>query len=223
MSLARRECTSPPSPVFSTTERPQVGSPRTPSIASGTSPGGWVTGRTPSPAPCAPDGLSSSGWSSRMWPICTRQGSRGVQVMSSPPMVTRCYSPVRTTTPSHAEVQVSAMLGVQAEGLLYGVARDEDRVLAGLVDEGIPVILFNRGAPPSPPSAPCYPTIMPGRGWPSNTSSRWGIATSCTWGDRRTCPPPSTASAPSRRYSEKPVWPGVAASLIVTPRRRATG
>ena len=124
--------------------------------------------------------------------------------------------------PGHAEVQVSAMLGVQAEGLLYGVARDEDRVLAGLVDEGIPVSC-STVPPPSPPSAPCYPTIMPGRGWPSNTSSRWVIATSCTWGDRRTCPPPSTASAPSRRYSEKPVWPGVAASPTVTPRRRATG
>ena len=38
------------------------------------------------------------------------------------------------------------MLGVQAEGLLYGIARDDDQVLAGLVEEGIPVVLFNRAA-----------------------------------------------------------------------------
>jgi LacI family transcriptional regulator len=47
----------------------------------------------------------------------------------------------------HAEAQVSAMLGVQAEGLMYGVARDDDEVLAGIVDEGTPVVLFNRAAP----------------------------------------------------------------------------
>lgn len=46
----------------------------------------------------------------------------------------------------HAESQVSAMLGVQVEGLLYGVAREDDAVLAGLVDDGIPVVLFNRAA-----------------------------------------------------------------------------
>jgi len=49
--------------------------------------------------------------------------------------------------PAHAETQVSAMLGVQADGLMYGVARDDDKVLAGIVDEGIPVVLFNRAAP----------------------------------------------------------------------------
>ena len=55
--------------------------------------------------------------------------------------------------PEHAEVQVSAMLGVQAEGLLYGIARDDDQVLAALVEEGIPVVLFNRGADTSTTSA----------------------------------------------------------------------
>ena len=55
--------------------------------------------------------------------------------------------------PEHAEVQVSAMLGVQAEGLLYGIARDDDQILAGLVDEGIPVVLFNRGTDVSITSA----------------------------------------------------------------------
>lgn len=44
----------------------------------------------------------------------------------------------------HVESQVSAMLGVQVEGLLYGVARDDDRVLRGVVEEAIPVVLFNR-------------------------------------------------------------------------------
>lgn len=49
--------------------------------------------------------------------------------------------------PAHAETQVSAMLGVQADGLMYGVARDDDNVLDGIVDERIPVVLFNRAAP----------------------------------------------------------------------------
>jgi LacI family transcriptional regulator len=48
--------------------------------------------------------------------------------------------------PEHAASQVSAMLGVQAEGLMYGVAREEDAVLAQLIDEGIPVVLFNRAS-----------------------------------------------------------------------------
>ncbi|HET8740508.1 MAG TPA: LacI family DNA-binding transcriptional regulator [Acidimicrobiia bacterium] len=48
--------------------------------------------------------------------------------------------------PEHAASQVSAMLGVQAEGLLYGVAREDDSLLAGLIEEGIPVVLFNRAA-----------------------------------------------------------------------------
>jgi LacI family transcriptional regulator len=47
--------------------------------------------------------------------------------------------------PKHGESQVSAMLGVQADGLLYGVAREDDQVLAWLVEEEIPVVLFNRG------------------------------------------------------------------------------
>ncbi len=47
--------------------------------------------------------------------------------------------------PEHAETQVSAMLGVQADGLMYGVAREEDAVLDWLVEEGVPVVLFNRG------------------------------------------------------------------------------
>jgi LacI family transcriptional regulator len=49
--------------------------------------------------------------------------------------------------PAHAESQVTAMLGVQVEGLMYGVARDDDPVLAGIIEEGIPVVLFNRAAP----------------------------------------------------------------------------
>lgn len=59
------------------------------------------------------------------------------------------YSLILASTdddPEHAESQVSAMLGVQAEGLLYGVAREDDAVLAGVVAEGIPVVLFNRAA-----------------------------------------------------------------------------
>lgn len=46
--------------------------------------------------------------------------------------------------PEHAQTQVSAMLGVQVDGLMYGVAREADEVLAGLVEEGVPVVLFNR-------------------------------------------------------------------------------
>lgn len=46
--------------------------------------------------------------------------------------------------PQHARSQVSGMLGVQADGLLYGVAREDDEVLLSLVEEGIPVVLFNR-------------------------------------------------------------------------------
>lgn len=48
--------------------------------------------------------------------------------------------------PEHAETQVSAMLGVQADGLMYGVAREGDAVLEWLLGEGVPVVLFNRGA-----------------------------------------------------------------------------
>lgn len=59
------------------------------------------------------------------------------------------YSLILASTdddPAHAASQVSAMLGVQAEGLMYGVARGDDAVLAGIIDEGIPVVLFNRAA-----------------------------------------------------------------------------
>ena len=49
---------------------------------------GWVTGRTPSPVPSAPDGLSSSGWSSPTWRISIRRGSPAAQAMSSPRMAT---------------------------------------------------------------------------------------------------------------------------------------
>jgi LacI family transcriptional regulator len=59
------------------------------------------------------------------------------------------YSLILASTdddPSHAESQVAAMLGVQADGLMYGVARENDPVLAGIVAQGIPVVLFNRGA-----------------------------------------------------------------------------
>ncbi|HET7846013.1 MAG TPA: LacI family DNA-binding transcriptional regulator, partial [Acidimicrobiia bacterium] len=55
------------------------------------------------------------------------------------------YSLILASTdddPDHAESQVSAMLGVQAEGLMYGVAREDDEVLAGIIEEGIPVVLF---------------------------------------------------------------------------------
>jgi LacI family transcriptional regulator len=60
------------------------------------------------------------------------------------------YSLILASTdddPEHARYQVSAMLGVQAEGLMYGVARADDPVLAGIMDEGTPVVLFNRAAP----------------------------------------------------------------------------
>lgn len=46
-----------------------------------------------------------------------------------------------------ARAQVSAMLGAQAEGLLYGVAREKDPVLESVADSGTPVVLFNRGSP----------------------------------------------------------------------------
>lgn len=45
-----------------------------------------------------------------------------------------------------ARFQVSAMLGAQVDGLLYGVAREEDPVLRRVVEYGTPVVLFNRGA-----------------------------------------------------------------------------
>ncbi|HWB89772.1 MAG TPA: LacI family DNA-binding transcriptional regulator [Acidimicrobiia bacterium] len=60
------------------------------------------------------------------------------------------YSLILASTdddPDHAASQVAAMLGVQAEGLMYGVAREGDAVLAGIIEEGIPVVLFNRAAP----------------------------------------------------------------------------
>jgi LacI family transcriptional regulator len=59
------------------------------------------------------------------------------------------YSLILASTdddPTHAESQVAAMLGVQVEGLMYGVAREGDLVLADIIDEGIPVVLFNRTA-----------------------------------------------------------------------------
>ena len=46
-----------------------------------------------------------------------------------------------------ASRQVSAMLSSQADGLLYGVAREKDPVLSGIVESGTPVVLFNRGVP----------------------------------------------------------------------------
>jgi LacI family transcriptional regulator len=60
------------------------------------------------------------------------------------------YSLILASTdddPDHAESQVSAMLGVQVEGLMYGVAREDDAVLKGIIDEGIPAVLFNRATP----------------------------------------------------------------------------
>jgi LacI family transcriptional regulator len=59
------------------------------------------------------------------------------------------YSLILASTdddPIHAESQVAAMLGVQVEGLMYGVAREDDAVLADIIEEGIPVVLFNRAA-----------------------------------------------------------------------------
>lgn len=53
-----------------------------------------------------------------------------------------------------ARLQVSAMLGAQVDGLLYGVAREEDPVLRRVVDSGTPVVLFNRGAGPLPSVLP---------------------------------------------------------------------
>jgi LacI family transcriptional regulator len=53
----------------------------------------------------------------------------------------------------HAHSHVSAMLGARAEGLLYGVARESDTVLADAIDAGVPVVLFNRGSSQGPVSA----------------------------------------------------------------------
>lgn len=69
------------------------------------------------------------------------------------------YSLILASTdddPEHARSQVSAMLGVQADGLLYGVAREDDAVLTGLVEEGVPVVLFNRTA-----DAPGVSSVLP--------------------------------------------------------------
>lgn len=59
------------------------------------------------------------------------------------------YSLILASTdddPAHAESQVAAMLGVQADGLMYGVAREDDPVLARIVAQDVPVVLFNRAA-----------------------------------------------------------------------------
>lgn len=56
----------------------------------------------------------------------------------------------------HADAQVSAMLGAQAEGLLYGVAREEDPVLSSVVEGGTPVVLINRGS-----SSVRVPAVLP--------------------------------------------------------------
>ncbi|MGH8871379.1 MAG: LacI family DNA-binding transcriptional regulator [Acidimicrobiia bacterium] len=56
----------------------------------------------------------------------------------------------------HARSQVAAMLGAQAEGLLYGVARDEDPVLEGVVAAGTPVVLFNRAV-----TSPRISSVLP--------------------------------------------------------------
>ncbi|HEX2153618.1 MAG TPA: LacI family DNA-binding transcriptional regulator [Acidimicrobiia bacterium] len=60
---------------------------------------------------------------------------------------------------AHAEAQVSAMLSAQADGLLYGVARDPDPVLEGVVRDGIPVVLFNRQS-----SELSVPAVLPDDG-----------------------------------------------------------
>lgn len=61
----------------------------------------------------------------------------------------RGYSLILASTDDRlerAETQVSAMLGAQAEGLLYGVAREDDPLLNDMVDSGTAVVLFNRSA-----------------------------------------------------------------------------
>ena len=96
------------------------------------------------------------------------------------------------------------MLGVQAEGLLYGIAREDDQVLAGLVEEGIPVVLFNRAAGLSSISA-VLPDDHAGTRMAVEHLLSLGHRNIVHVGARRTCPPPSTASRLSRRHSEKPV------------------
>jgi LacI family transcriptional regulator len=59
------------------------------------------------------------------------------------------YSLILSSTDDRAdraETQVSAMLGAQAEGLLYGVAREADSILDEVVGSGTAVVLFNRSA-----------------------------------------------------------------------------
>lgn len=61
----------------------------------------------------------------------------------------RGYSLILASTDDRierAEAQVSAMLGAQAEGLLYGVAREDDPMLDDVVGSGTAVVLFNRSA-----------------------------------------------------------------------------
>ena len=136
---------SPPFPASSTTRPPQGGSPRTPRSESSevarrlgyrrnTIARALRTGRTLVVGMVVPDVAN-------LYQAGITRGAGDVLYADG-------YSLILASTdddPKHAESQVSAMLGAQAEGLLYGVAREDDAVLAWLVDEGIPVVLFNRG------------------------------------------------------------------------------
>jgi LacI family transcriptional regulator len=71
-------------------------------------------------------------------------------------LLTEGYSLILASTDDdldHAYSHVSAMLSARAEGLLYGVAREGDPVLADAIDAGVPIVLFNRGSSQGPVSA----------------------------------------------------------------------
>ena len=152
MSPERPACTSRPSPVFSMTRPLRAGSPRTPMSESARSPSGRIPSQHHRSCPShRADARRRDGRARRResLPGGDHPRRRGC------PLCPRLLPDTRQhgRRPDHAESQVSAMLGVQADGLLYGVARDDDQVLAWLVDEGIPVVLFNRGADSSAISA----------------------------------------------------------------------
>ncbi len=128
-------------------KRPQAGSPPTLKSGSGKSPTGSAiaatqfaralrTGRTLVVGMVVPDVAN-------LYQAGITRGAGDVLYADG-------YSLILASTdddPDHAQYQVSAMLDVRAEGLMYGVARDDDPVLAGIVDEAVPVVLFNRAAP----------------------------------------------------------------------------
>ena len=164
-------------------------------------PAGSDIAATRSPAPFAPVARSWWGWLCPTWPTSTRPGiTRGAGDV----LYAHGYSLILASTdddPKHAESQVSAMLGVQVDGLLYGVAREDDPVLAGSSMRGSRWSCSIAGRKAAR-SAPSSPTTAPGPGWRWSTCSPWVIATSCTSAGRRTSHPPSIGSGPSRRRSE---------------------